>query len=362
MRQTFICARRFLVELVRDPALVALTALLPVFFFFLAVVGYSQAPRPRTWTIAVEPAVSAALPGLEPALRAARHPDGRPAFSLVAQGEKADIALAMGDGGAIATTGDALSADYAAASNRIEEILDAVDARRAAALPVKLVSGNAAFRNPRSEFEAYVPGMMVFAILLLIPQTAVLVGREVRKGTMERLRLAGLRPSAYLGGIALSQAACALGLGLLLVGLALAFGYPFGPSPVAAVLEALATLLLLGLSSIAAGLVLGAFVKTDSSALNMGSTFTMIGVFLSGSFFAMPSPVLFSIGQPGRAGHVAIGLWDLLPATHALKALQRAMLDSGTGMAVPLLAMCVLSLACFLTAVLFFGRRTFRLA
>jgi len=362
MRQTFICAKRFLVELVRDPALVALTALLPVFFFFLAVVGYSQAPRPRTWTVAMEPAVSAALPGLDAALRAARHPDGRPAFDLVAKGEKADIAIAMGARGNVTTTGDALSVDYAAASSRLEEILDGVDARRSAALPVRLVAGNAAFRNPRSEFEAYVPGMMVFAILLLIPQTAVLVGREVRKGTMERLRLAGLRPSAYLGGIALSQTACALGLGVLLIGLALSFGYPFGSSPVAAVLEALATLILLGFSSIAVGLVLGAFVKTDSSALNSGSTLTMIGVFLSGSFFAMPSPTLVAIGRIGQAGHVDIGLWDLLPATHALRALQRAMLDSGAGMLTPILAMCALSLACFAAAVAFFRRRTFKLA
>lgn len=362
MRQTFLCARRFLVELARDPALVGLTALLPVVFLFLAVVGYSSAPRTKTWSISVEPAVEIALPGLDDALRAARHPDGRPAFDLVAQGGKTDIALATGPGGAIATTGDALSADYAAASNRLEEILDGVDPRRSAALAVRLVAGNATFRNPRSEFEAYLPGMMVFAILLLIPQTAVLIGREVRKGTMERLRLAGLRPSAYLGGIALSQSVCALGLGLLLVGLALAFGYPFGPWPLVAALEALATLLLLGLSSIAVGLVLGAFVKTDSSALNIGSTFTMIGVFLSGSFFAMPSPALLAVGQPGQAGHLAVGLWDLIPATHALKALRRALLESGAGMAAPLIAMCALSLACFAAAVAFFRRRAFRLA
>lgn len=362
MRQTFICARRFLVELARDPALVALTALLPVFFFFLAVVGYSSAPRPGTWIVAVEPAVSAALPGLDAALLAARHPDGRPAFRPAAQGERVDLSLAMGAGGNVATEGDALSVDYAAASNRLEEILDGVDERRSAALAVKLVSGNVGFRNPRSDFEAYLPGMMVFAILLLIPQTAVLVGREVRKGTMERLRLAALKPSAYLGGIALSQSLCALALGLLLVGLALAFGYPFGPSPAVAVLEALATLVLLGLSSIALGLVLGAFVRTDSSALNIGSTFSMIAVFLSGSFFAMPSPALFAIGQPGQAGHVAVGLWDLIPATHALKALQRAMLDSGAGMGAPLIAMCALSIACFAAAVAFFRRRTFRLA
>ena len=50
--------------------------------------------------------------------------------------------------------------------------------------------------RPAHDFNVYAPGMLVFAILLLIPQTALLVGREMRRGTLRRLRAVAAAPVA----------------------------------------------------------------------------------------------------------------------------------------------------------------------
>jgi ABC-type multidrug transport system permease subunit len=365
VRNAILNSNRLLAELARDPALLVLTILTPVFFFFLTVVGYSREPSPKTWLVEADAAAFEGRPGLAKALREARHADGRPSFSLRMTGALATgnatpvtrptIALRAGESGSLGLEGDALSRDYVAAANRVEELLDGLAPGRVGA--IRLVGAAPAFHAAASEFEAYVPGMMVFAILLLIPQTALIIGRERRRGTMTRIAGTEMGAASYLGGVALSQSICALAQGFILVALAAAFAYPFGPAPLAASLETLAILVLLGFGSVAQGLVVGAFAKSDSSAINAASVLAMMEVFLSGSFFAMPSPVIASMGQPGMASFATIGAYDFLPAVHAIQALRRAMLDSGRGISAPLIMMAALTFVYFSASVLFFRRR-----
>jgi ABC-type multidrug transport system permease subunit len=371
-------AGRILVELVRDPAMLGMEILLPVFFLFLTVVGYSREPRPRTWAVGLEAAALAARPGLEDAMRGARRADGRPVFELRAAGgeggavptgaagaaasgtasARSALVLRQGADGSLVLEGDAMSSDYVAASNAVEELLDGLSPGRSG--EVRIVAAAPAFRSAASDFEAFVPGMMVFAVLLLIPQTAFIIGREARRGTMDRLSGAGMSAASYMGGVALSQSAFALVQGAMLVMLAYAVGYPFGDEPLAAAARVLAILVLLGLGSVAQGLALGAFVKSDSSAINLGSVVAMLQVFLSGSFFAMSAPVVAALGRPGLASYAAFRAYDFLPATHAVDALRRAMLDGGRGMAAPAAAMAALTLIYFTAAAVFFRRRFMR--
>jgi ABC-2 type transport system permease protein len=357
MRSALLNASRILAELVRDPAMLGMEILLPVFFLLLTAVGYSREPRPRTWPVEAEAAALAARPGLEDAMRGARRADGRPVFELVAAG-RAALVLRQGGDGSLVLEGDAMSSDYVAASNAVEELLDGLEPGRSGA--VRIVAAKAAFRSAASDFEAYVPGMMVFAVLLLIPQTAFIIGREARRGTMDRLSGSGMGATSYMGAVALSQSAFALAQGFILVILAYAVGYPFGDAPLAAAARTLAILVLLGLGSVAQGLVLGAFAKSDSSAINLGSVVAMLQVFLSDSFFAMSAPIVAAVGRPGLAGYAAIRAYDFLPATHAVDALRRAMLDGGDGMGAPAAAMTALTLIYFAAAAIFFRRRFMR--
>jgi ABC-2 type transport system permease protein len=373
-RAALLNAKRILTELVRDPAMLGMEILLPVFFLLLTVVGYSREPRPRTWIVGIETAALAARPGLEDAMREERRADGRPAFELRAQGgtdgaaarpaaaRPAVLVLRQDADGSLVLEGDAMSSDYVAASNAVEELFDEARPERAGGL--RLVSATPSFRSAASDFEAFVPGMMIFAVLLLIPQTAFIVGRETRRGTLDRLAGSGMGAASYLGGAALSQSAFALIQGVILIAISFAVGYPFGSAPFAAAALSLAILALFGLGSVAQGLVVGALAKSDSSAINLGSTVAMLQVFLSGSFFAMPAPMIAAVGRPGLAGFAAIRAYDFLPATHAVDALRRAMLDGGRGLAAPIAAaaapiaaMAALTLAYFAASAIFFRRR-----
>jgi len=357
LRSALINAGRILTELRRDPAMLGLVLLLPAFFMLLTVMGYSKEARPFTWKIKAEPNALEATSGLEQKLRDARHGDGKPAFELRTAGA-VDIALRQGADRSLILEGDALSADFIAASNKIEEILDSLHPERGGSS--RLVSAPLPYPSARSDFEAFAPGMMIFAILMLIPQTAFLIARERRRRTIDRLSATGMGAASYLGGVALSQAAFAVAQGIILVALAALFGYPFGSAPLAAAIRVLGILVLLSLSSVAQGLLVGAFAKSDSSAINIGSVVAMLQVFLSGSFFPMPAPALALAGHPGLSTYAAVGAYDAFPASHAIKALTRALLDGGSGVGVPLIAMASLAIAYFMAAAIVFRRKRIR--
>ncbi|MEZ4647051.1 MAG: hypothetical protein R3E31_30720 [Chloroflexota bacterium] len=66
--------------------------------------------------------------------------------------------------------------------------------------------------------------------------------------------------------------------------------------------------LAISLGAVGMGLM-ARFVENDSQAANIGSTVSMLQVFVSGAFYAMPPLTLFTLG-----GH-QIDLFDISPAT-----------------------------------------------
>jgi len=102
---------------------------------------------------------------------------------------------------------------------------------------------------------------------------------------------------------------------------ALAMGFNNQGSLVLAVLVGL----VVSFSAIGQGLVVACFVENDSQAANVGSTLTMLQVFVSGSFYQLPPLTLFTL-----AGH-QIDLFDVFPATHGFMALQQV-LTYGAGL------------------------------
>ena len=318
-------AWKYLLEFWREPQMLGLALGLPVFFVFITAVGYGTAPRLATYPLAM--VVEAGLEsGLQERLAEARYPDGRAVFnvkrldnaeamdaSLKAQNAVMGVLVRKSATGEpmVIVRGDGTAMAFTRASVQLERIL-ADDTRQA----VKLVETPLALIGAASDFELYAPGMIVFAILLLIPQTAMLVGREVREGTMTRLRLSRLGAAGWLGGLTISQMVVAVGQVLLTFAAAAVFGFRSrGP-----LLLAVGIGLLLSLSAIAMGLVVGRFSRSDSDAINVGSVFTMLQVFLSGSFFAMPGSTLL------EWGNVPLGLYDVLPATHGNLVLQQVMI------------------------------------
>jgi ABC-2 type transport system permease protein len=263
------------------------------------------------------------------------------------------LLVVAADGSGATIVGDALYPRF----YRVSTILNSVVNRyadQAAGRPelVHIAEQPLASAGPLTEFDLYAPGMMVFAWLMIVPQTAMLVAREIRWGTLRRLRLTRLRADGLLGGISLAQMAVAVIQVLFVFGASLALGFHNrGSLPLALVVG-----LAVSFSAVGQGLLVACFVENDSQAANVGSSVAMLQVFLSGAFYQMPPLTLFNL-----AGH-QIDLFDVFPASHGFLALQQ-ILSYGAGLGeigFRLGATLVLSLLYFLLGVAVFRRLQMR--
>ncbi len=356
-------ARKTLLETMRESVLLIMLLGLPAFFMLICYVGYGTAPKAATYKVLTYTNTSRA-DDLFSKLAAETYADGRPYFELIKTESLADAEEELKERRAAAllgitesavgelnyfTRGDAVYMTYIKAGAQLEAVvLPWLEAQQGKPRRFVLNVTPLDRPRPRSEFEAYVPGMMVFAILLIIPQTAMLFGRERRRGTLRRLQLSLVTPAELLGGICLAQVVVAVAQVALMFGAALLLGFHNQGSLWLAILIGV----LLAFGSVGLGLLLGCFMKNDTDALNTGSMVSMLQVFLSGAFFMMPSPTLFSLFDH------AIGAFDFIPATHGMLALQQV-LSGGAGLGevwFRMLAALVLSVLYFLISVLIFSR------
>jgi ABC-2 type transport system permease protein len=163
-------------------------------------------------------------------------------------------------------------------------------------------------------FDHVAPGIMVFAILLLISYTATSLGREMEQGTLHRFRLARAPWLGIMAGVSVAQLLLAsVAFALMLLGAA-AMGFHSAGS----YLDAYLVVLVTAVSAIGVGMLLAALVKGREEAANLSLLAALPLGFLSGAFFDVPGVALPNGGD----------LYDLLPTTHAVIAL-RAILNDG---------------------------------
>ena len=200
----------------------------------------------------------------------------------------------------------------------------------------------------RSEFEIYVPGVMIFAVILLIFQAAMTVAREIETGALQRLQLTPMSAFDLLGGITAALALVGVASVCLTFGTAAALGFQsYGPLWVALLVGGVTSLSVIGI-----GLVVACFTRTVSQAFVVANFPLGLMMFFSGAIFPLPKVTLFTLG--GRA----IGLYDVLPPTHAVAALNK-ILTLGAGLSevsYELGALAVLSALYFFAGVWLFRR------
>ncbi|MBN1219724.1 MAG: ABC transporter permease [Anaerolineae bacterium] len=332
--KTLLVARKNLLEIIREPKLLALVVLTPLAFVGILAVGYNV-PMLATHPLAVN-TITPAGEGLLADLASQHYADGRPVFAVTPTVDPvaAETALKSGDATALLTIaetddglnvtvrGDPLSLQFYRASLMLDNTFyRAADQLAGRPQVVKVVEQPLFKEGPRSEFDLYAPGMIVFALLLIIPQTAMLVAREIRWHTLRRLRLTPLHAGELLTGIGLAQMAVAVVLVVLVFVAAILMGYHNQGELWLAMVVGLAV----SFSALGLGLLVACFIENDSQAINLGSTVAMTQVFLSGSFYQLPPLTLFVL-----LGH-QIDLFDIFPATHGFLALQQV-LSYGVGL------------------------------
>jgi len=185
----------------------------------------------------------------------------------------------------------------------------------------------------RTEFEIYVPGMLVFSIVILVFQASMVVAYEVESGTLKRLKLSQVSEFQLLGGISVSVLLIGVVSFLLAVAAAVALGFTsYGPLWLAILIGMITCIAVIGV-----GMIVAAFSKTVSQAFIIANFPLVFFMFFTGVAFPVRGVTLFTM-----LGHT-ISLYDILPPTHAVKALNKV-LTLGAGFNEVLFELAVLSL------------------
>jgi ABC-type multidrug transport system permease subunit len=354
----------------REVQLLALTVVLPLVFLVITVLTYNN-DLLSTYRLVVRDPHGQAGAYLT-AIESQVYPDGRLVFEVLPQSQvdelasdadllqehKATALVTFGYAGeetpeSVTIYGDALSSRFYRASTLLEnQLIETTEINAGRSQAVIFEDQSLAAQEPQTEFDLYAPGMITFGLLMIIPQTAMLVSREVRWKTLKRLRLSRLGTWDLLGGVSLAQMVVAVAQVVIVVLAAVGMGFNLHGSLLLAILVGLA----LSFSAIGQGLVVACFVQDDSQAANLGSTFAMVQVFLSGAFYQLPPLTVFELGSH------PIDVFDIFPATHGLRALQQV-LSYGDGwreIAFRLSATLALSAVYFLLGVMAFRRLKMR--
>jgi len=206
----------------------------------------------------------------------------------------------------------------------------------------------------RSEFDLYVPGMLIISVVMLVFIVSMTITYEVEAGTLRRLQLTRMTAFDLLTGISLSTISLGI-LAILLTFLAaMALGFESqGPIWAAVLIGAVTAIAVVGV-----GLIVAAFSKTISQAFIIANFPLIFFMFFSGAVYPLPRVRFFEV-----AGRV-ISLYDVIPATHAVVALNK-ILTLGTGLIdvlYELVSLVVLSALYFAIGIWLFHRRHMKTA
>lgn len=262
-------------------------------------------------------------------------------------------ALAAGPGARVTLVGDLTNPQYAIAAVLASAALDEyVQAASGEARSVTWAEEPLGQSAARTEFEIYVPALLILAVVMLVFQAAMVVAREVEAGTLRRLQLTRMTAFDLLAGVTATQVL----IGSVAVALtfltAAALGFrSAGPLWLAVLIGALTTFSIVGV-----GLLVACFSRSVSEAFILANFPLIFLMFFTGAIYPMPPVPLFAVA--GRT----VNLFDILPPTHAVVALNKVLtLGAGPGdVAYELTAVVTLSAVYFAAGVWLFQRRRLR--
>ncbi|MCB9640311.1 MAG: ABC transporter permease [Myxococcales bacterium] len=180
-------------------------------------------------------------------------------------------------------------------------------------MPVDIAKEAIARSDQRTEFENYVPGLLILSVVMLIFSAAMTITYEVEMGTLRRLQLSNISAFELLSGIAFSQVLLGVLSILLTFGVAVALGFRSqGPLWVAILVGAVTSLSIMGVAMIVAS-----FARTVTEAFLLSNFPLFLLMFFSGAVRPIPKVPLLTLW--GRE----VGLYDLLQPTHAVVALNK---------------------------------------
>lgn len=269
-----------------------------------------------------------------------------PDFSArVAEAGRAEISVPVVIGGDLSAPTYPIAAILV--SDTIDRFVQAETGRSPVLDLTELPVGESA---ARSEFELYVPGILVFAVGMMVFAAAMSAAAEVEGRTLRRLALTPVTAVDLLGGITLAQ----LLLGVTAGGLALATAAGFGFTSAGPWWPVIPIWALTSLGVIGLGLVVAAITRTVAQAFLLANFPFGVFMFLSGTMFPVRGVPLFSVGDQ------AVNLLDVLPPRHAVNALSKVFTFGSADVGYEVVMLGVLSAGYFLLGAWLFHRRHLR--
>jgi len=203
-----------------------------------------------------------------------------------------------------------------------------------------------------NDFDTYIPGLLVAAIVMIMFSVSITIARDIENGTARRLVLSRMTSFDLLGGVSVVYLIFSLVSVLLAFGVAIALDYSYTGSLATAILIST----IAAMSVIAVGLITACFSRTVGRAAIIVNFPLLIMIFFSGAIFPLPSPTLFTIGER------AIKLFDFLPTSHAVSSLKQVLnLGAGLGDVIfEIVAMLILTVVFFGAGVWLFRRLQMR--
>ncbi len=257
------------------------------------------------------------------------------------------------DAATVTYVGDLTQPYYAVAAVMVNSVFEQfVKTVLGQPMPIRVAEEPLGASGARTEFENYVPGLLIFAVILLVFSAPMAVAREVEAGTLRRLQITRMRAFDFLSGITLTQMIVGVAALLLALLAALMLGFHSqGPLWAAIAIGAVASLSVIGV-----GLIVACFSRTVTQAFLIANFPLAFFMFFSGAMFPVPRLTIFSIGSQ------SVALFDILPTSHAVIALQKIfVLGAGLNdVLYELIALTVLSMLYFAIGVWLFKRTQLR--
>jgi ABC-2 type transport system permease protein len=204
----------------------------------------------------------------------------------------------------------------------------------------------------RTEFETYVPGLLIAAATMMLYSVAIAITRQIEAGTVRRLQITRITSFDLLGGISLLYTLISVFSVVLAFWTAQALGFRSqGPLWLAMLI-----CILTSFSVIGAGLITACLSGTTAKAAIVANFPLLLLLFFSGAVFPMVKVDLFTLGG------YTFRLFDVLPHTHAALALNKVLsLGAGPGdVLAELTALLILSAVYFAAGVWLFQRTHLR--
>jgi ABC-2 type transport system permease protein len=222
-------------------------------------------------------------------------------------------------------------------------------------IPVRWVETQLGHSGERTNFELYVPGMLILAIIMMMFSASAAIVREPEIQTIKRLKLSNLSALEFLTGVSILQIIIAAFSVMLALLTAMGLGYRIIPGTLwYLVLISFLT----SLSIIAFSLIFAAVCRSIKDVAIIGTFPMLLFMFFSGAAFPVGGSTLFSIGD------FEFKINGVLSATHSVNALNKVLvMDQSPVKTLPdVSTLVILTILYFIIGVWAFNRRHMKLA